>query len=248
MKPPSARISYQGSLNPPWAPGASKKVPAGGAVKLRALRTFVLLGLFLGGFFAAAGLMLVGEEGLLVGVLVMGLFLLLGGTVAFTLQQAPCPYCQRMLGGTFMSGLTLRDDKQQLECPHCFEWLVSDKGTVRALRDEDVAFAMLQSCPVFWNGVWPDECIACGAPASRRMEAKTLQAGPLPLGTGAVADATGSVRRVPYCEAHEAQVVVHQGDHGELLLLFMDYAARRRYLAANTRRVPVKLAPARRAR
>jgi hypothetical protein len=88
MKPPSARIPYQGSLNPPWAPGASKKVPAGGAVKLRALRTFVLLGLLLGGFCAAAGLVLVGEEGLLVGVLVMGLFLLLGGTVAFTLQGA----------------------------------------------------------------------------------------------------------------------------------------------------------------
>lgn len=248
MKRPSTPIPYQGSLNPPWATRATKKVPAGGGVKLRALRVFVLLGLLLGGFFAAAGLVLVGEEGLLVGVMVMGLFVLLGGTVALTLQQAPCPYCQGMLGGTFTSGLTLRDTKQQFECMHCFEWLVSDKGTVRALRDEDVVFAMVLSCPVFWNAVWPGECIACGAPASRQMEAKKLQAGPLLLGTGAMEEAAGAVKRVPYCEAHEAQVFLHQGDHGELLLLFMDYAARRRYLTVNARRVPLKLASARRAR
>lgn len=247
MKPPSATPVYQGALHPPWAAGPTKKVPAGGSVKLRALRTFVFLGLFVGGFFAAAGLVLVGEEGLLMGLMVMGLFLLLGGAVSFTLQRAPCPYCQGMLGGTFTSGLTLRDEKQQFECPHCFEWLVSDKAIVRALQDEDVVFAMVYSCPVFRNGGWPAECIACGAPAIRRMEAKTLQAGSLPLGTGAVADSAGAVKRVPYCEAHEAEVFAHQGDRGELLLLFKDYGARRRYLAANARRVPVKLARPKRA-
>jgi hypothetical protein len=81
------------------------------------------------------GVLVSGEGGLIMGLIVLGMFLLLGGYASLTLQQAPCPYCQGALGGTFNSGLTLRDDKKQMQCPHCFEWLVSHKGTVRALQD-----------------------------------------------------------------------------------------------------------------
>ena len=73
------------------------------------------------------------------------------------------------------------------------------------------------------------------------MEAKTVQGAELALAAGAVSDSAGVVKSVPYCAEHERQVFVHRGDRGELLLLFMNYGARRRYLAANARRVPVKL-------
>jgi hypothetical protein len=73
------------------------------------------------------------------------------------------------------------------------------------------------------------------------MEAKPLQAETLPLLAATESDSAGVVKSVPYCQAHEGQVVVHRSDRDELQLLFMDYGARRRYLAANPRRVPVKL-------
>jgi hypothetical protein len=215
-------------------------VPASVRVKLGVLLHFVLISLGMGVLCGALGFLVGEEEGLFVGLMVLGMFFLLGGYAALTLQQAQCPYCQGSLGGTFLSGMSLRDENRQFECPHCFEWLVRHKGTVRALRDEDVSIAIVYSCPVFQDGVWPEECLVCGVPVTRRMEAKTLQGTTLALAEGASSASAGVVKSVPYCQAHEKQAFVYPGDRGELLLLFMDYGARRRYLAANARRVPVK--------
>jgi hypothetical protein len=232
---------YQGSLHPPWAPGPTKTVPASIRAKLHALLWFLSIALMMAVLCGGIGALVAGEDGLIVGLMILGLFLLFGSWTAFTLQQAPCPYCQGTLGGTFNSGLTRRDDKKQLQCPHCFEWLVSHKGTVRALQDEDVLFAPLYTCPVFQHGVWPHECIVCGVPVARRVEAKTPQGETLALAAETVSDSESVVKGVPYCQAHEKQVFVHLSDRGELQLSFMDYGARRRDLAANARRVPVTL-------
>lgn len=241
MEPSHAASAYQGSLHPPWAPGPTKKVPAPIRVKLHGLWVFTIIGLMMAVVCGGIGALVSGEGGLIMGLIVLGMFLLLGGYASLTLQQAPCPYCQGTLGGTFNSGLTLRDEKKQMQCPHCFEWLVSHKGTLSALQDEDVLFPPLYTCPVFQHGGWPDECIACGVPVARRVEAKTLQAETMELAAGAVADSESVVKSVPYCQEHEKQVFLYRSDRGELQLLFMDYGARRRYLAANARRVPVKL-------
>jgi hypothetical protein len=241
MEQPSTVSAYQGSLHPPWASGTTSMVPASPQVKLRALLWFVVIALGVGVPCGIIGLLVAGEEGLLVGPLIVGMFVLLGGYAALTLQQAPCPYCQGVLGDTFRTGLSLRDENRHFECPHCFEWLVRHKGAVRALRDEDVALALLYTCPVFQHGGWPDECLVCGGPATRRMEAKALEDKTLERAAAVLADSASVVKGVPYCQAHENQVFVHIGNLGELLLVFMDYGARRRYLAANVRRVPMKL-------
>jgi hypothetical protein len=119
--------------------------------------------------------------------------------------------------------------------PHCFEFLVSHKETVRTLQDEDVLFAPLYTCPVFQHGVWPDECLVCGGPVTRHVEAKTPQAETIEQAAAAVSDSASVVKNVPYCQDHDRQVFIHRSDRGELQLVFMDYGVRRRYLAANTR-------------
>ena len=56
---------------------------------------------------------------------------------------------------------------------------------------------------------------------------------------GRISVAWGSIKNVPYCEAHDDEVKLKVDDK-EMFVIFNDYAARRRYLAVNPERVPTK--------
>jgi hypothetical protein len=147
-------------------------------------------------------------------------------------QYAACPYCQKDVGSKSLVDLSLDDKNKQFACESCFEWLISDKGQIRAFRETDIGDRRDFDCPVIANGVWPDECIVCGAPATRHLNARTFNVGLASLLVGRLSVSYGSVKNIPYCKAHEAAVTVKAVD-GKIWADFNDYAARRRYLYAN---------------
>jgi hypothetical protein len=154
-------------------------------------------------------------------------------------QVAPCPYCNNALGKTSGVLLSKTNDNSQVECPKCFEWLVSNMGEIRPFKEQDFKDETEFKSPVFQNSVWPNECITCGNPATKYLEAKNTSLSVGKLLVGRISVAWGTVKNVPYCDAHEEMVKL-KVDSDEMFVVFKDYAARRRYLAVNPQRLPYK--------
>lgn len=164
--------------------------------------------------------------------LALGVYVLISAIRAMLKSQcAPCPYCHKEVGKSLVH-LSVDDRNKQFACESCFEWLISDKGQIRAFRETDIGNRKEFDCPVIANGVWPDECIVCGAPVSRRLLARTFNVGLASLLVGRLSLSYGSVKSIPYCDLHDAAVRVKAVD-GKIWADFNDYAARRRYLHVN---------------
>lgn len=170
--------------------------------------------------------------------------LALAVTIAFgwwALRQmsATCPHCGTKLE---KASVTAKDQCVRVECEECFEWLISDEGTLRAFTQADTAGVDGFSAPVFEGARWPKECIACGAAATRRVEAKARTVHAAGLLVGKLARSSDSIAGIPVCDAHLTAVGLEIEQLGAVRFVFPDYTSRRRYVAGNKGMVPATVA------
>jgi len=224
--------SYVGKIFPPYSDEVAPLRPTSGSARAGKIFYAVLGSAIIGGIVWFVGLLFswkwVEYAGIAIGVYV------LFEAIRSMLKShcAACPYCHREQGSKSLLQLSLDDQNKQFACESCFEWLISDRGQIRAYCETDIGDRKEFDCPVIANGIWPDECIVCGAPAARHLQAKTLNVGLASLLVGRLSLSYGSVKNIPYCDAHEAAVTVKAVD-GKIWASFNDYAGRRRYLHAN---------------
>lgn len=145
-------------------------------------------------------------------------------------QWTFCPYCNgRITGSPF---LLLADENSQFDCEHCHEWLISHRGEVRAFLPTDITDQRSFMCPMPKAGVWPSECIVCGAPAVRFLSARSIKFNAASLAIGRISVSDGSIKDIPYCDAHEDAVdakIVSDKMHA----VFDSFLAQRRFLHVN---------------
>ena len=224
--------SYVGKLFPPYPDELTPLRPTPGSAKAGKIFYAVLGSALIGGIVWFVGLLFnwrwVRYAGIAIGVYV----LVASIRNMLKSQCAACPYCHREAGSKSLLQLSVDDQNKQFACESCFEWLISDKGQIRAYRETDIGGRKEFDCPVIAKGVWPDECITCGAPATRHLQAKTFNVGLGSLLVGRLAVSYGSVKNIPYCDLHDAAVTVKTVDR-KIWANFNDYSARRRYLHAN---------------
>jgi hypothetical protein len=160
--------------------------------------------------------------------------------MAFTGKVAPCPYCGKTVGAGAADAVSGGDEPEQIECDHCFEPLVAEHGKVRALNEADVAGKDAIEVMALKGGVWPRECIVCGAPPSRFEEAKVVKPEYAKLLIGTVSVQSGKLRGVPYCDRHSGAVRLNIRDDA-LRVVFPQLDMARRYLAVNATRKAIKV-------
>ncbi len=232
-------VTYVGSIDLPFTDKTAELVPAPLFQKLKKVVAFILSGALLGAI--AWGIGWAFDLGWLqtTGYVLGGLVAAMGIFMGLTAQEADCPYCGHRLGTGVFDTLQKGDEDAQIECGNCFEWLLSNQGTVRAFLEADVGDKTVDA-PVCEGGSWPDECIACGAPAVRTEEASSNKFNAGALLVGSLSVSSGSVRGIPYCGEHgDAVSLAIRDDH--LRVEFTDYAARRRYVSVNRGREPISV-------
>jgi hypothetical protein len=234
------KIAYHGLIHPPY-PGINTFVkPASFGTKLTKLfYALIGAGIVFGILFAigsANDIAWLRYTGMGLG----GIIFIFAAIQAFKAQEAPCPYCGNALGKT--SGVLLNPDDEnlQVECPHCFEWSISHQGEIRPFKEEDVKEKKEFTSPLFESGAWPNECIVCGNAVTKYAEARNTKLNMGKLLVGRISVAWGSIKNVPYCMEHDDKVKL-KIDDPDMLLVFQDYSARRRYLAVNPQRKPSKI-------
>lgn len=228
----TAKPSYVGKLFPPYSEEVTPLRPNSASAKAGKIFYAVLGSAVIGGIVWFVGLLFDWKWVRYAGIAI-GVYVLIEAIRSMLKSQcAACPYCHKEVGSKSLVQLSLDDRNKQFACDRCFEWLLSDQGQIRAFRETDIGDTKEFDCPVIANGVWPDECIVCGAPPTRHLNARTLNVGLASLLVGRLSVSYGSVKSIPYCEAHEGAITVKTVDR-KIWADFKDYAARRRYLHAN---------------
>jgi hypothetical protein len=228
----TVKPSYVGKLNPPYSDEVTSLRPTSAGAKAAKILYAVLGSAIIGGIVWFVGLLFNWKWVEYAGIAI-GAYVLIGAIRSMLKSQcAACPYCHKDVGSKSLLQLSVDDQNKQLACESCFEWLISDHGQIRAFRDTDVGDKKEFDCPIVANGIWPDECIVCGAPATRQLQARTFKVGLASLLVGRLSVSYGSVKNIPYCDAHDAAVTVKAVD-GKIWADFNGYAARRRYLYVN---------------
>jgi hypothetical protein len=224
--------SYIGKIFPPFSDEITQLRPTSASAKAVKILAAVVGATIVGAIIWFVGLLFdwkwVKYAGIAIGVYM--LIEIIRGI--FKSQCAACPFCHKDVGFGSLLNLSVDDQDKQFACESCFEWLISDKGQIRAFRETDVGDKKEFDSPVIANGVWPDECTVCGAPATRHLNARTFKVGLASLLIGRLSVSYGSVKNIPYCNEHEGAVSVKSVD-GKIWADFNDYATRRRYLHAN---------------
>ncbi len=163
----------------------------------------------------------------------------IGIFVGIKTEVAPCPFCGSMVGLDSGNDLTGIDDNEPAECQKCYERLISDKGELRPI-DGETFIAKRDKCraPLFDDLRWPDECLTCGAPATRFEKIADTSVSGAALLVGKIRTRSASVNNVPYCAQHGAQVSMgFESDQAKLK--FEDLDAMRRYVAMNFGKKPL---------
>jgi hypothetical protein len=224
--------AYVGKLFPPYSDEVTQLRATSASAKAGKIFYSVLGSAIVGGIIWFVGL-LFGWKWVEYAGIGVGVYVLVQSIRSMLKSQcAACPYCRREAGSRSLLHLSADDQNKQFACESCFEWLISDRGQIRAFRETDIGDRKEFECSVIANGVWPDECITCGAPATRHLHARTFKVGLASLLVGRLSVSYGSVKNIPYCDVHEAAIAVRAVD-GKIRADFNDYAALRRYLHAN---------------
>ena len=146
-------------------------------------------------------------------------------------RMALCPYCEGKLDTD--KWLRKKDEHAVLQCDHCHEYLVNNRGRIRACHEADAEDGeMAFTAPALPDGRWPGECIVCGKPVDKWEEANTVKFEAAHLLLGSLSVSTGSVKNIPYCEDHTGVVAVKVTD-GKVRMVFPSLSMQRRYLAVN---------------
>jgi hypothetical protein len=233
-------IVYSGAIHPPVTDRVTELQAASIWVKLKKILFFAFSGAFLGTLIWVAGELF--ELGWLqiAGIGFGAVVALVGIVLAFTGKVAPCPYCGKTVGAGAADSVSGSDNPEHIECDHCFELLVAEYGKVRALNEADVAGKDEIEVMALKAGVWPRECIFCGAVPTRFEEAKVVKPEYAKLLLGAVSVQSGKLRGVPYCDRHSGAVGLNIRDDA-LRVVFARLDMARRYLAVNTTRKAIKV-------
>ena len=233
-------IVYTGAIHPPATDRITELKPASIWIKLKKILFFAFCGAFLGTLIWAAGsafeLGWLQITGIGFGVVIA----LVGLILAFTGKVAPCPYCGKIVGAGAEDSVSGDDNPEQIECNHCFEPLVAERGKVRALNEADLVGKDEIEVMALKGGVWPQECIVCGAPPTHFEEAKVVKPEYAKLLIGTVSVQSGKLQGVPYCDRHGGAVQLNIRDNA-LRVVFHRLDMARRYLAVNTTRKAVKI-------
>ncbi len=224
--------AYTGSIHTVISKNVSRLESASVLIRLKKLVMFILVGLFLGGIAWGIGYLFDINWLKNTGYGIFGLCVIIAVFVSLNAQTALCPYCGGILGTGSFDTITKNDENEQLECSHCHQWLISNEGQVRAFNEEDAAKKKYIDAPVFEDGVWPNECIACGAKTTRTMTAEKNKVELSQLLIGTLSVASGSIKGVPYCDAHGDIVKLDIKDDC-LRLVFPDLEMQKRYLEVN---------------
>ncbi|HEU4717329.1 MAG TPA: hypothetical protein VFU15_05840 [Bacteroidia bacterium] len=231
--------AYHGRVRPAFSPVVSPLVPATFATKSKKIFAFWVASAIVGGIASAIGSGIAGAPGMYTGIGIGALMLVLTTIAALRSRHAKCPYCAFDVGSTTDVTISMKDPDLQVACPRCCEWLISDKGVLRAFTENDTQAKSKFTCPVFVTSLWPDECIVCGSPVVKYAQAKKTSVSVGRLLAGHLSVASGSVSNIPYCADHQDAVSLDVNG-SELQLTFGDFGAMRRYLAMNPNRIRYK--------
>ena len=227
-----AKPTYAGKIFPAYSEETTSLRPTTTGSKAGKIFYAILGSAFIGGIVWFVGL-LFNWRWVEYGGIAIGVYILIGSVRNMLKSQcAACPYCHADLGSKSLLQLSLDDKKKQVACDRCFEWLISEAGQIRAFREADIGGQKEFDCPVFANGVWPNECIVCGAEVTQRLNARTFGLGLASLLVGRLSVSYGSVKNIPYCSVHKDAVSVKTVER-KIWAVFDDYTARRRYLHVN---------------
>src|SRR5215469_3083653 len=206
------------SLAPPVGPARTKHVVQMGMLTLLFLMIpSVLLFYFhhwlLGGIF-----------GLLAVLMVRGSF-------TDKVWIAACPYCSAVFETA--QGLDPEKDGHVVQCKTCFEYSIYSGGRVRAHDPNSVSEVPMFVSPVYSNSVWPNACVACGAPPVRLDEVKTRKVNYGMLAFGRIWVTSGKASGIPYCEKHNGAVELKIDQGQKMTLEWCSLRMMRRYVAVN---------------
>ncbi len=174
-------------------------------------------------------------------VVVAGIGVIAGIVTVFSGKAAPCPYCNSLVGADHDVYIGKLDDNEPVQCPKCFEWLISNQGEVRAMTGMEFQEKKAKvHAPVFEEGKWPNECLACGAAATKDEQLSKTSLDAWALLGAKLSIRSASVGNVPYCDQHGEQVSLSFIDD-QPRLNFQDFDAMRRYTTVNLGKKPLLL-------
>lgn len=232
---------YHGNFFPPYSEKLVSLSPTSGGTRFKKIMMMLSVGLVAGLIVGAIcsgishGATWAAYTGAGIAILIFGASL----PSILKSRQAPCPYCNKMIGDGASTSITDTDENVQTECPQCFEWLISHQGQIRAYKSSDAGDKKEFKCPAFVNAFWKPECIVCGAPPTHYSGAKQTKVQVAKLLVGKLSVTSAAINTIPYCNEHNDAVGVDVFVD-ELHLIFNDYDARRRYLNANQYRQVMK--------
>jgi len=232
---------YKGAIHPPFNNRITELRPAPIYLKLKKLAATVLAGSFFASLIWIAGRLfdLGWLQSSAIGIVVI--MVCVGLILALMAKIAPCPYCGEMVGGGVTRNIPDSSDSEAIECEHCFEPLAAENGRLRPLTDVDLMTVDSIEIMALENGLWPPECIVCGAPPTHFEGASVTKPQYSKLLLGSVAVQSGKISGIPYCDRHTGLVALNVRDDA-LRVVFPRLDMARRYLAVNTTRKAVKIA------
>ena len=161
----------------------------------------------------------------------IGLFCAIGAFFG-SAKRSSCPYC-----GSAVDVLDCKEGRR-IRCEKCNEYSTVNASLLRPLDPATTSETQEFESPVFRGDVWPNGCVACGAPPVRFDDiSKTSLGGGAAL-LGAVQLLRGSVRGIPYCDKHREKVGLKVTGEKKMYFRWSSLRMMRRYVAANRNRQP----------
>jgi hypothetical protein len=159
----------------------------------------------------------------------IGLFCVIGAFFGSG-KKAACPYCSASVD---VLDLT---EGRRIRCERCNEYSSVNTGLLRPLDPATTSEAPEFESPVYRDAVWPNGCVACGAPPVRfdNLSQTSLGGGAALL--GAVQLLRGSVKGIPYCDKHREKLGMKVTGEKKMYFRWSSLRMMRRYVAANRNR------------
>jgi len=224
------KIKYVGKIVPPFSNNVYRLKPAKATTRIKKAVEMIVAGGFVCFLGWVASLFIVHwllYVGFAIGVL----------TLVFALNAiragkiGNCPYCNGVVGEGDKD-VSPNNENEMIECSTCHELIISHKGAIRAFSLADAEGKEELQVSVFKDGVWPNECLVCGAPVEHTEDAAKMGFNAAKLLVGTLSISRGSIKNIPYCKKHTKAVRLKSEDD-KLLLIFTDLGALRRYISVN---------------
>ena len=161
----------------------------------------------------------------------IGLFCAIGAFFGST-KKSSCPYC-----GSAVDVLDCKEGRR-VRCEKCNEYSTVNASLLRPLDPATTSETQEFESPVFRGDVWPNACVACGAPPVRFDDlSKTSLGGGAAL-LGAMQVLRGSVKGIPYCDKHREKLGLKLTGEKKMYFRWSSLRMMRRYVAVNRTRQP----------